>query len=142
LTVESRPGAGIGRLAGAVLLATMVVGMTVPAAQAQTAGPSTDATVQSLRQQADAASGAYFAALAKSQALQNQIDSLAAQLPALKAEEQSRLRTAGHRAVSAYEGSGAQLGIIIGAGDLLSAARRAHCRLPLSRFEAARSWRP
>jgi hypothetical protein len=126
VAVESRPGAGIGRLAGTVLLATMVVGLTAPAAQAQTAGPSTDATVQSLRQQADEASGAYFAALAKSQTLQNQIDTLEAQLPSLRAREQARLRAAAHRAVAAYEGSGVQLGVIIGSGDLLTAARRAH----------------
>ena len=123
MAVQSRLGAGIGRVAGALLLATLVFGITLPAG-AQTGG--TDATVQSLRQQAEAASGAYFAALAKSQAVQAQIDSLEAQLPQLRAEEQTRLRTAAHRAVSAYEGSGAQLGIIIGSGDLLTAARRAH----------------
>jgi hypothetical protein len=127
LAVLSRLGAGIGPVAGALLLATLVCGTTPPAG-AQTGGgtPGTDATVQSLRQEADAASGAYFAALAKSQEAQAQIDSLEAQLPQLRAEEQARLRSAAHRAVSAYEGSGAQLGIIISSGDLLTAARRAN----------------
>jgi Transglycosylase-like domain len=128
LAVMSRPGAGIGRVAGPILLATLAFGMTSPASAQTGGGPlaSPDATVQSLRQEADAASGAYFAALAKSQTLQAQIDSLEAQLPKLRAEEQARLRTAAHRAVAAYEGSGAQLGVIIGSGDLLTAARRAH----------------
>jgi hypothetical protein len=127
LAVQSHLGAGIGRVAGALLLAALVFGITLPAgAQTGAGSPGTDGTVQSLRQQADAASGAYFAALAKSQAVQAQIDSLEAQLPHLRAEEQTRLRSAAHRAVSAYEGSGAQLGIIIGSGDLLTAARRAH----------------
>ncbi len=127
MAVQSRLRAGIGRVAGVLLLATLVFGITLPA-RAQTGGgpPGTDATVQSLRQQAEAASGVYFAALAKSQAVQAQIDSLEAQLPQLRAEEQARVRSAAHRAVSAYEGSGAQLGIIIGSADLLTAARRAH----------------
>ena len=128
MAVMSRPGAGIGRVAGPVLLATLAFGMTSPASAQTGGGPlaSPDATVQSLRQEADAASGAYFAALAKSQTLQTQIDSLEAQLPKLRTEEQARLRAAAHRAVAAYEGSGAQLGVIIGSGDLLTAARRAH----------------
>jgi hypothetical protein len=109
-----------------MLLATLVFAMTNPAGAQTGGGANTDATVQSLRQQAEAASGAYFAALAKSQALQAQIDSLQAQLPTLRAQEQARLRSAAHRAVSAYEGSGAQLGVIIASGDLLTAARRAH----------------
>jgi transglycosylase-like protein len=128
LAVMSRPGAGIGRVAGPVLVATLAFVMISPASAQTGGGPlaSPDATVQSLRQAADAASGAYFAALARSQTLQTQIDSLEAQLPKLRTEEQARLRSGAHRAVAAYESSGAQLGVIINSGDLLTAARRAH----------------
>jgi hypothetical protein len=126
--VTSRSRAWLGRVAAPVLLTALVFTVAEPAGAQTSGGPPTsgDPTVESLRQQADAASGAYFAALARSHTLQAQVDALAAQLPKLRDEEHARLRTAQHRAVFAYEGSGAQLGIIIGSGDLLTAARRAH----------------
>lgn len=128
MAVTSHRGTWVGRVGGPLLVTAMALVVTAPALAQTINGPSAsgDATVQSLRQAADAASGAYFTELAKSQTLQAQIDTLTAELPKLRADEQSRLRAAADRAVSAYEASGSQLGAIITSGDLLTAARRAH----------------
>ena len=128
MAVTSRRGAWLGPVAASLVLTAALAAGAEPGAAQTGSGPlaSSDATVQSLRQQADAAAGAYFAALAKAQTLQAQIDALEAQLPKLRDEERARLRSASDRAVSAYEGSGAQLGAIIDSSDFLTAARRAH----------------
>ncbi len=93
------------------------------AAGAQT-GPS-GATVQSLRQQADAASGAYFAALDHYQALTAQIASIEGQLPRLRAQVAAEVQLTVERAVAAYEQGGAgQLNAVLDSTDLLDAAQR------------------
>jgi hypothetical protein len=119
------------RLALAVLapaLVGVVVFGTAARVDAQTGtDPSgSDPTVVALRQQADAASGAYFAALTRFQALSGQIAALEAQLPQLRDETAVRLQAAQGRAVTAYENAGSeQLGVIITSDDALTAARRA-----------------
>ncbi len=130
LTPRMRVGRA-GRLAGA-LLTPVLVGLIVvggsAGAGAQTDGPSgsSDPTVAALRQQADAASGAYFAALTRFQSLSGQIATLEAQLPQLRDQTAALLHDAQGRAVSAYETAGSeQLGVIITSDDVLSAARRA-----------------
>jgi Transglycosylase-like domain len=112
--------AAVATLASAAVLASPL------GAQTDSGSAGGDATVASLRQQADAASGSYFAALSRYATLTNQIKALEAQLPALRDEEQSRIRIATARAVVAYEGAGAdQLGAIINANSVLTAARQA-----------------
>ena len=92
-------------------------------AGAQT-GPS-GSSVESLRQQADAAAGAYFSALDHYQALTAQIASIEAQLPGLRAQEAANLKSTVQRAVAAYEqGGSGQLSAIMDSSDLLDAARR------------------
>jgi hypothetical protein len=110
------------------LVGVVVLG-AASSADAQT-GPapsgSGDPTVTALRQQADAASGTYFAALTRYQTLSAQITALDAQLPQLRSETAARLQAAQGRAVTAYENAGsAQLGVIITSDDALTAARRA-----------------
>jgi len=118
LTPATRVWVAVAALAGTLVLAT--------AAGAQTDSGGTDATVASLRQQADAASGSYFAALSRYATLTSQINAIAAELPALRAQEQARLRLAATRAVAAYEGAGdQQLGAIITSSSVLAAARQA-----------------
>ncbi len=72
-------------MVGAAVAAAAVVALGAAPLGAQTAGggTSSDPTVASLRQQADAASGAYFAALARYETLTAQINDLQAQLPGL-----------------------------------------------------------
>ena len=95
---------------------------TTPAA----AGPSqgADATVSSLRAQADAAAAEYFDALAKTRALDTQIAELEDRLPRLTARQRVLQHTTEERAVTAYKHSGDQLGAILASGDMLTAARR------------------
>ena len=113
-------------IAAAATLACAVVVATPLGAQTDGGGAAgTDATVASLRQQADAASGSYFAALSRFATLTNQINGLEAQLPALRDQEKTRLRAATARAVVAYEGEGApELGAIINSDSVLTAARQ------------------
>ena len=122
----ARRGLGPGRALGAFLAtaAVVVLGAAPLGAQTSGDGASTD-SVASLRQQADQASTAYFAALDHYQALTTQIAVLQAQLPALQAEEAARTRVALERAVAAYEGAGSQqLGALMGSTDILAAAQR------------------
>ena len=96
-------------------------------AGAQTGPPSgaTNPTIESLRQQADNASGAYFAALGRYKQLTAQIAAIEAQLPQLRAEQAAHLKDTVERAVAAYEQGGSdQLGAIINSGNILDAARR------------------
>ena len=121
LTVRTRAWVGIATAAAAAVL-----GLATPVA-AQTGGGTggADPTVQGLRAEADAASGAYFAALSRYATLTREIADLEAQLPKLRAEEAARLRAAASRAVAAYEGAGSQeLGAIITSGSVLTAARQ------------------
>ena len=106
--------------------ASIALGTGIARAQTGPPGASSDASVQSLREQAEQASGAYFAALSHYQALTSQIASIQAQLPQLKAEELAHLKAAVGRAVVAYEqgGGAGQLAVVMDSNDLLDAARR------------------
>jgi Transglycosylase-like domain len=111
------------RFGASLLAAAVLIGVAGPVG-AQSAGgnPSVDA----LRQEADATSGAYFAVLSRSRVLERQIADVEARLPQLRDQETALRRTAGHRAVIAYEGSAnSQLGAILSSDDILSAARKA-----------------
>ncbi len=124
--VRARRRLGPGRALGAVLATAAVVALGAAPLGAQTSGDGTSTdSVASLRQQADQASTAYFAALDHYQALATQIAALQAQLPTLQAEESARTRVVLERAVAAYEGAGSQqLGALIGSADVLAAAQR------------------
>jgi len=105
--------------------AGMVLGALALAAPPGGAQPATevDAQVAALREQADAASQAYFDALGRAAALQAQITELEARLPKLAQERADLLEIVRRRAVAAYMRSGAQLAAIFG-GDALDTARR------------------
>jgi hypothetical protein len=83
-----------------------------------------DATVQSLRQEADAAAQEYFDALSRTAALDEKIAGLEAKLPELAARRRKLRHHAERRAVAAYVRAGAQLAALFDSGDALTAARR------------------
>jgi len=113
-------------IAAVVALASTVVVAAPVAAQTDGGSAGVDATVASLRQQADAASGSYFAALSRYATLTDEISALEAQVPGLRDQEQARLKTATARAVAAYEGAGSQqLGAVLTSSSVLAAARQA-----------------
>jgi len=121
MTVRRRLGPA--RALTAALAAAAVVALGAAPLGAQTTGGGTD--VAGLRQQADEASTAYFAALDHYQTITAQIATLQAQLPPLQAEEAARTRVALARAVAAYEGAGSeQLGALMGSANLLAAAQQ------------------
>jgi hypothetical protein len=121
LTPASRvPAAWLG---ASLLAAAVLIGVAGPVRAQSTGG---DPSVDTLRQQADATSGAYFAALSRSRVLTRQIADLEVTLPQLQDLEAALRRTALDRAVIAYEGSASsQLGAILSSDDVLSAAREA-----------------
>jgi hypothetical protein len=111
------------RLGASLLAAAVLMGVAGPVG-AQTNGGST--SVDSLRQQADATSGAYFAALSRSRLLEKQIADLEVTLPQLQDQQAALRRTAVGRAVIAYEGqANSQLGAILSSDDVLTATRKA-----------------
>ena len=124
--VTERRRLGRARVLGALVAAAAVVALGAAPLGAQTAGDGgTTDPVAALRQQADAASTGYFAALTRYETLTAQISALEAQLPALQAEEAARTRVALTRAVVAYEGAGSpQLGAVIGSANVLAAAQQ------------------
>jgi hypothetical protein len=83
-----------------------------------------DATVQSLRQEADAAAQEYFDALSRATALDAKIAGLEAKLPDLAARRRKLRHHAERRAVAAYVRSGAQLAALFDSADALTVARR------------------
>jgi hypothetical protein len=83
-----------------------------------------DATVQALRQEADAAAEQYFDALSQAAELDTRIADLEARLPELE-RRQRRLRAqAEERAVAAYIRAGVQLATVLDAENAMNAARR------------------
>lgn len=110
-------------LGASLLVAAVLIGVAGPV-RAQSVGGN--ASVDALRQQADATSGAYFAALSRSRVLERQIANLEVTLPQLRDQETALRRTALGRAVIAYEGrANSQLGAILSSDDVLIAARKA-----------------
>jgi Transglycosylase-like domain len=123
VTVRRRPGPA--RALTAFVAAAAVVALGAAPLGAQTTGDGSTDPVAALRQQADQASTAYFAALDHYQTITAQIAALQAQLPGLQAEEAARSRVALARAVAAYESAGSeQLGALMGSANLLAAAQQ------------------
>jgi len=92
-----------------------------------------DATVQSLRREADHAAQQHFEALTEAQTLDVRIADLEARLPDLERRQRALRRQAERRAVAAYIRSGVQLATLLDADNALMAARR---RLWLDRLNA------
>jgi hypothetical protein len=114
------------RAAAAAVVAAATFG-GVATAGAQTGAPSgaTNPAIQSLREQADVASGAYFSALGHYKELTAQIATIESQLPGLRAQQAAHLKVTVQRAVAAYEqGGSGQLSAIMNSGNILDAARR------------------
>jgi hypothetical protein len=108
----------------AALLAAAVLAAGAPGRAAADPIQDTDATVQSLRQQADQASQQYFDALGAANALDAKIAALTKRLPGLAARRHALRAQAEHRAVAAYMRSGLALGALFDSADSLNAARR------------------
>lgn len=105
---------------------TLGLGASVLAAAPAAADPieDADATVQSLRQEADRAAQQYFDALTQAEELDSRIGELEARLPELE-RRQRRLRSqADARAVAAYIRAGVQLSTVLDADGALNATRR------------------
>jgi hypothetical protein len=105
---------------------TLGLGASILAAAPAAADPieDADATVQSLRQEADRAAQQYFDALTQAEGLDGRIAELEARLPELE-RRQRRLRSqADARAVAAYIRAGVQLSTVLDADGALNATRR------------------
>ena len=105
---------------------TLGLGASVLAAAPAAADPieDADATVRSLRQEADRAAQQYFDALTRAEELDSRIAELEARLPDLE-RRQRRLRSqADARAVAAYIRAGVQLSTVLDADGALNATRR------------------
>ena len=115
------------RVAIATTAAALFLALMLPSgvAGAQSVADA-DAQVAALRQQADEAATAYLEALTTATTLEVQIAEIHAQLPALAKQRRTLRITARARAVAAYKRSGAQIGSIIGATDVLTMMRRSH----------------
>jgi Transglycosylase-like domain len=121
---------GIGRAAAVLVVAAVSAGVGTAPLGAQSTPPSADAVstaeadVARLRAQADAMADQYFAAVGRLAAVEQQTDAIKQQLPALRAETQRLRDVMRGRAIAAYKRSGRDLGVIVGADDVLVAARR------------------
>ncbi len=110
-------------LGASLLTAAALIGFAGPVGAQSGGGGS---SIDTLRQQADATSGAYFAVLTRSRVLEHQIADLEARLPQLRDQVAALRRTALHRAAVAYVGSAnSQLGAILASDDILTATRKA-----------------
>jgi len=115
----------LARVALAAGLAAASLSALGPGASAADPIQDADATVQTLRRDADHAAQAYFDALARMQTLDAQAAEIEARLPALEAERRALRVAVRARAAEAYKRAGAsQLASIIGSHDALEAARR------------------
>ena len=94
-------------------------------AQAQTKRAVDDQSVDALRAQADAIATSYFAALARSQQLDEQITESEHLVETLEAQAAAARAAATARAVAAYRSSGSRLSAVVDSSDLLDATRRA-----------------
>jgi hypothetical protein len=116
----------------ALFVGLLVVSITAtalllaPFANAQTSTPATSDSAATLRAQADAASGRYFAALDRVQALdadiarnQQVVDTMVGRAKKARADARAR-------ALVAYTSSGSQLSTLVDSSDTLDTARRAH----------------
>ena len=130
-----RPGPPLCAAAGAALSLVLTVVLLLgtlaagAGAQAAPAGPDpladADHTVEQLRREADAASGRYFDALARTQTTALEIADLEARLPQLERDARRLRRAVRARAVAAYETAGRGIATLLSSDDVLAAARRA-----------------
>ena len=111
-------------LATAVATVALLGGLGAATPAGADPSQDADATVSTLRADADQAAAEYFDALGKTQALDTQIAEIEARLPRLTARQRVLQGRTEDRAVAAYKRSGDQLGAIIASGNVLTAARR------------------
>lgn len=109
-------------------IAVALVALVGPAAAQSRATPdpvaAAEARVAEVRAQADALAAEYFQAVGQLAIAQARVDEIEAKIPALTAEADRLRDLTRDRAVAAYKRSGSDLGAVIGADDLLAAARR------------------
>jgi hypothetical protein len=119
-----------------ILLTGLVLSAAVVTGGAAAADPLADsnAKVTALRQEADEAANAYFAALTQAQVVEARIADIEARLPVLAQRRRELREAAEDRAVAAYKRSGVRLAAFINAQDAMTAARRSRF---LGRLNAA-----
>ena len=108
----------------ATLLTAGALDTAVTPAGAQTA-PTEDASVATLRAEADALATRYFAALGRAEELDAEAERTAAEVDDLEASAERARIAARDRALVAYRQSGSRLGTVMEGDDLLDSARRA-----------------
>lgn len=131
---SSRPGAAPSPLArttqvvcvaAAALVFAAACAMSAVPATAQTTSSGANASAASLRAEADQIASKYFAALARTQALDTEITEKKASIDDLEARAERAREAARERAVIAYRQSGSRLAAMVDGDDVLDAARRA-----------------
>jgi Transglycosylase-like domain len=108
-----------------VLSITAFAVFFAPLAHAQTTTPAAGDNATTLRAEADAASGRYFAALDRVQALDSDIARNQQVVEAMLARAKKARADARERALIAYTSSGTQLSTLVDGSDTIDTARRA-----------------
>jgi hypothetical protein len=108
-----------------VLSLTAIAVFLAPLAHAQTTTPVAGDSASTLRAEADAASGRYFAALDRVQALDSDIARNQQVVEAMLARAKEARANARARALIAYTSSGTQLSTLVDGSDTIDTARRA-----------------
>jgi predicted nucleic acid-binding Zn-ribbon protein len=108
-----------------VLSITAIAVLLAPLARAQTTTPAASENASTLRAEADAASGRYFAALDRVQALDSDIARNQQVVEAMLARAKQARANARARALIAYTSSGTQLSTLVDGSDTIDTARRA-----------------
>jgi len=109
-----------------VVSITAIAVVLAPFAHAQTSPPAASDTAATLRAEADALSGRYFAALDRVQALDADIARNEQVVDTMLARAQKARADARARALIAYTSSGMQLSTLIDSANTIDTARRAH----------------
>jgi hypothetical protein len=109
-----------------VVSITAIAVLLAPLAHAQTTAPTGSDSASTLRAEADAASGRYFAALDRVQALDSDIARNQQVVEAMLARAKKARADARARALVAYTSSGMQLSTLVDGSDTIDTARRAH----------------
>ena len=120
-----RPGSRALRTGLLVLSITAFAVFLAPLAHAQTTTPVAGDSASTLRAEADAASGRYFAALDRVQALDSDIARNQQVVEAMLARAKEARANARARALIAYTSSGTQLSTLVDGSDTIDTARRA-----------------
>ena len=108
-----------------VLSITAIAVLLAPLAHAQTTTAAAGDSTSTLRAEADAASGRYFAALDRVQALDSDIAHNQQVVDAMLARAKQARANARARALIAYTSSGTQLSTLVDGSDTIDTARRA-----------------